>query len=223
MVNDKNENVEDESASAGDEQIAEAPASLETPASVEDKSNMRWCVLRVSSNREDTVCDALTKKVANEALQDKIGQILVPKEKRMASRGSSGKNTKKGVDRKLYPGYVFIELTLEENGAVSEDAWFAIKETPGVGNFIGSIGRPIPMSQEDVDKMLQQVEKAEGGELISVDFVKGDPVKIKEGAFENFEGVVEEILPERGLARVVTTIFGRPTPVELEYWQIEKV
>jgi transcriptional antiterminator NusG len=78
------------------------------------------------------------------------------------------------------------------------------------------------MSQEDVSKMLQQMEKAEEGEPISVEFEKGDQVKIKEGAFENFEGVVDEILPEKGLVRVVTTIFGRATPVELEFWQIEK-
>ena len=198
--------------------------SADSPAEeVAEGSPMKWCVLRVSSNREDTVRDAIEKKVESENLRTKIGQVLVPKEKRQVGRGHSrGKGAKKKIDKKLYPGYIFIELVLEENGSVSEDAWFAIKETPGVGNFIGSTGRPVPMAQEDVDKMLQQVEKAEEGEPISVDFNKGDQVKIKEGAFENFEGVVDEILPDRGLARVITTIFGRPTPVELEFWQIEK-
>jgi transcriptional antiterminator NusG len=92
-----------------------------------------------------------------------------------------------------------------------------------VGDFIGSAGKPSPMAQADVDKMLMQVEKAQDGGPVSVEFAKNDLVKIKEGAFENFEGAVDEVLAEKGLVRVVVTIFGRATPVELEYWQIEKV
>jgi len=218
MVNEDKENLENSTEPAVEE------TGLDASAEVAEDVLLQWCVLRVSSNREDTVREALEKKVASEGLRDKIGKILVPKEKRHVGRGHSpsSKGGKKEIDRKLYPGYIFIQLKLEENGSVAEDAWFAIKETPGVGNFIGSTGKPVPMARNDVDKMLQQVEKAEEGEAISVDFIKGDHVKIKEGAFENFEGVVDEILPDRGLARVVTTIFGRPTPVELEFWQIEK-
>jgi transcriptional antiterminator NusG len=215
--------------SAEEEPQAEEPAleSAESePVSVDqvpdsEKPDMCWCVLRVASNREEHVCNALRKKVQIEGLEDRIGRILVPTEKHRVGRGYPGTG-KKVVDKKLYPGYVFIEIILEEDGSVSEDAWFTIKETAGVGDFIGATGRPIPMSKDDVDKMLQQVEKAEDGEPISVEFRKGDQVKIKEGAFENFEGVVDEILPDKGLVRVVTTIFGRSTPVELEYWQIEK-
>ncbi len=213
---------------AGDETggdgAAEDDSDEESAVAISDDPSMKWCVLRVASNREDTVCDALRKKVSLDELQEKIGGILVPTEKRRVGRGhsASGKAGRKEVNKKLYPGYIFIQLRLEEDGSVAEDAWFAIKDTPGVGNFIGSTGKPVPMSQDDVDKMLQQVEKAKGGEPISVEFSKGDQVKIKEGAFENFEGIVDEILPDKGLARVVTTIFGRSTPVELEFWQIEK-
>lgn len=180
----------------------------------------QWYVLRVASNKEDQVRDALVRKVKIEGLEDRIGQILVPTERRPSPRG---RTTKKFVERKMYPGYVFIEMELDENGRIGEDAWFLIRETTGVGDFIGSGGKPSAMALPDVEKMLLQVAKAQDGAPISVEFVKGDMVKIKEGAFENFEGEVEEVLPEKGLIRVVVTIFGRPTPVELEYWQVEKI
>jgi transcriptional antiterminator NusG len=181
----------------------------------------QWYVLRVASNKEEQVRDALDRKVKIEGLEDKIGRILVPTERRPSPRGR-GAGDKKYVERKMYPGYVFIEMDLEENGSIGEKAWFLIRETTGVGDFIGSAGKPSPMKPADVDKMLLQVEKAQEGAPVSVDFAKGDAVKIKEGAFENFEGVVDEVLGEKGLIRVIVTIFGRATPVELEYWQVEK-
>jgi len=180
----------------------------------------KWYVLRVASNKEEQVRDALERKVKIEGLTDKIGRILVPTERRPSPRGRGGE--KKFVERKMYPGYVFIEMELEEDGTIGEKSWFLIRETTGVGDFIGSVGKPTAMRQVDVDKMLQQVEKAGEGAPLAVEFAKGDAVKIKEGAFENFEGTVDEVLPDKGLIRVVVTIFGRATPVELEYWQVEK-
>lgn len=199
---------------------AEAPAE---PAEMEGtREGMSWCVLRVASNKEEQVREALERKVKIEGLEHCIGRILVPTEKRPAPRGKAkGKN--KTVERKMYPGYVFIEMALEEDGKIDEHAWFTIKETMGVGDFIGASGKPSLMAQNDVDKMLQQVAKAQEGAPVTVEFAKGDMVKIKEGAFENFEGAIDEVLPEKGLVRVVVTIFGRATPVELEYWQVEKV
>jgi len=181
----------------------------------------KWCVLRVASNREEQVREALVRKVKIEGLEEKISQILVPTERRPSPRSRSGE--KKFVERKMYPGYVFIELELSEEGAIGEKEWFLIKETSGVGDFIGSGGKPSPMKPGDVDKMLMQVEKAQAGAPLSVDFAKGDMVKIKEGAFENIEGAIDEVLAEKGLVRVIVTIFGRATPVELEYWQVEKI
>ena len=180
----------------------------------------QWYVLRVASNREEQVLDALDRKVKIEGLEERIGRILVPTERRPSPRSRTG--GKKYAERKMYPGYVFIEMDLQEDGMIGEDAWFLIRETSGVGDFIGSAGRPTPMKQSDVEKMLMQVEKAQEGAPISVEFENGELVKIKEGAFENFEGTVEEVLPDKGLIRVVVMIFGRPTPVELEYWQVEK-
>ena len=180
----------------------------------------QWYVLRVASNKEETVRDALERKVKIEGLDELIGRILVPTERRPSPRGRASE--KKYVDRKMYPGYVFVEMELGEDGRMGEDAWFLIRETSGVGDFIGEAGRPTPMSPGDVDKMLMQVQQAEEGAPVAVEFETGDSVKIKEGAFENFEGSVDEVLADKGLVRVIVTIFSRPTPVELEYWQVEK-
>jgi len=179
----------------------------------------QWYVLRVASNKEDEVRRALERKVKIEGLEERIGRILVPTERRPSPRG---RGEKKFVERKMYPGYVFIEMELEPDGTIGDKAWFLIKETTGVGDFIGAAGKPSAMKASDADKMLLQVEKAEEGAPVSVEFQKGDQVKIKEGAFENFEGAVDEVLPDKGLIRVIVTIFGRATPVELEYWQVEK-
>jgi len=184
-------------------------------------SPMRWYVLRVASNKENQVRDNLERKVRIEGLGQEIGRILVPTERRPSPRTvrSSGK---KYVERKMYPGYVFVEMALGEDGRMSEEAWFLIRETTGAGDFIGPAGRPTAMTDDDVAKMLMQVEKASEGAPVSVEFAKDDQVKIKEGAFENFEGHVDEVLADKGLIRVIVTIFGRATPVELEYWQVEK-
>jgi len=180
----------------------------------------QWYVLRVASNKEDQVRDALERKVKIEGLEEKIGRILVPKDRRPRPRTKP--DERKFVERKLYPGYVFVEMDLEEDGSIGEKAWFLIKETTGVGDFVGSSGRPVPMSAVDVDKMLMQVDRPEDGSTLAVEFKNGDQVKIREGAFEGFEGTVDEVLAEKGLVRVIVTIFGRDTPIELEYWQIEK-
>jgi transcriptional antiterminator NusG len=180
----------------------------------------QWYVLRVASNKEEQVRETLERKVKIEGLEGKIGRILVPTDRRPRPRTRASE--KKFVERKLYPGYVFIEMELEEDGSIGERPWFLIKETTGVGDFVGSGGKPVAMSKSDVDKMLMQVERPEEGSTLAVEFKNGDQVKIKEGAFEGFEGTVDEVLAEKGLVRVIVTIFGRDTPVELEYWQIEK-
>jgi len=182
---------------------------------------MRWYVLRVASNREEQVKEALARKVTLEGLEDVIGRIVVPVEQVKRIRGGKQKVFK----RKLYPGYVFMEIEPGEDGKISEKAWFLIKETIGVGDFVGTEGLPVPMSDSDVAKVLVEVERAteQAAANIKVDVAKGDVVKIREGAFENFEGAVDSIDSERGVVRVIVTIFGRSTPLDIEYWQIEKV
>ena len=178
-----------------------------------------WLVLRVASNKEDSVRDTLEKKVKIESLEEYVGRILVPSEHIKRIKGGQ----QRIQQRKLYPGYVFVEMALEEDGSIPEKPWFAIKETVGVGDFIGAVGKPTPMRDADVEKMLVQAEKPEELPTLSIDFKKGNVVKIREGPFESFEGAVDEILPDKGLVRVIVTIFGRATPLELEYWQLEPV
>ena len=179
---------------------------------------MQWYVLRVASNKEEQVKDALVRKISSEGLEDVISRVEVPVEKVKKIRAGKQRVHK----RKLYPGYVFMEMLTDEEGKVPEKAWFVIKETSGVGDFIGTEGMPTPMRDTDVAKMLIETDKPEEAPTIKVEFEPGDQVKIREGAFENFEGIVDSIDQERGIVKVIVTIFGRSTPLDIEYWQIEK-
>jgi transcriptional antiterminator NusG len=180
---------------------------------------MQFFVLRVASNKEDRVREALARKVKIEGVENTIGRILVPTERVRSMKAG----VRKEADRKLYPGYVFIELELDKNGMIPENVWFLIKETDGVGDFIGSNGKPTPMSPKDQAKMLEEAERPDDTPNIKTEYKKGDKIKVNDGAFVNFEGEVDEIIPDKGMVRIITTIFGRPTPLELEYWQIEKL
>ncbi len=180
---------------------------------------MQFFVLRVASNKEDQVREKLARKVKIEGLEDRVGRILVPTERVRHMKGG----VRKESDRKLYPGYVFVELELEADGRIPDNVWFMIKETEGVGDFIGSNGKPTPMSPKDEAKMLEEAERPEEAPSLKTEYAKGDKVKVTNGPFENFEGEVDEILGDQGKVRIITTIFGRPTPLELEYWQIEKL
>lgn len=181
---------------------------------------MNWYVLRVASNKEEQVRSALERKVKIEGIEDRVGRILVPTLKERRMRGGQVRV----IEKKLYPGYVFVEMACEEDGSIAENVWFLIKETTGVGDFIGSDGKPTRMSDHDVVGMLAASQKAEDEPTLSgLDFKKGDAVKITEGSFENYEGEVESVDTKRGLVTVVLTIFGRSTPVEVEYWQVEKL
>jgi len=180
--------------------------------------NMQWYVLRVASNKEVQVKEALIRKVKKEGLSDIIGRIEVPIDRIKRIRGSK----QMVLTKPKYRGYVFMEMESTDDGRVPEKAWFMIKGTSGVGDFIGTEGFPTAMRDTEVAKMLDEAEKPEAAPSIRVEFKKGDMIKIREGAFENFEGVVDSIDPERGIVKVIVSIFGRSTPLDIEYWQIEK-
>jgi transcriptional antiterminator NusG len=179
---------------------------------------MQWFVLRVASNKELQVRETLERKMKTEGI-DSVGRIVVPVEQIKRIRAGKQRVHK----RKRYPGSVLMEFEPKEDGRIQDDAWFVIKETMGVGDFIGTDGVPTPMRDTEIAKLLKEVEKPEDTPLIKVEFEKGDVVKINEGAFENFEGVVDSIDGERGVVCVIVSIFGRSTPLDIEYWQIEKV
>jgi transcriptional antiterminator NusG len=178
----------------------------------------RWYVVRVQSGRESTVQTALERKLKVAGKTEVIPRVLVPVET-VTEVKAGRKRTRK---KKLYPGYVLVEVVEDEGGKVPRDVWFLVRETPGVGDFVGAHGSPEPMPQADVDKVLAVVERsADKAPQVQIAFKKGDTVKIKEGPLESFDGVVDETIPAKGLVRVIVTIFGRATPVELEYWQVE--
>ena len=130
----------------------------------------------------------------------------------------------RAIRQRKNPGYVFVEMACEADGAVAESVWFLIKETTGVGDFIGSDGKPTSMPDHDVVQMLAACEKAEEEPGLSgLSINKGDQVKITDGAFESYEGEVEAVDERRGMVNVIVSIFGRMTPVEVGYWQLEKV
>jgi|RhiMethySRZTD1v2_1073278.scaffolds.fasta_scaffold45114_4 transcriptional antiterminator NusG len=175
--------------------------------------NLRWYVVRVQSGREESVKDGLLRRVNAAGLNTKITNVIVPTEKVTEIR--SGRKTVR--EKKLYPGYIMIQMLQDK------DAWFLVRETPGIGDFLG-LKEPIPMAEHEVNKMLvEQTGAEEEKPRIKIDFQKGDTVRVKEGAFENFDGIVEEINSQKGLVGITITIFGRATRVELEYWQVEKV
>ncbi len=184
------------------------------------RPGMNWYVLRVASNKEDQVREALERKVKIEQLEGRVGRVLVPTQREKRMRGG----TARVYHRKLYPGYVFVEMATDDDGRIPENVWFVIKETTGVGDFIGSGGKPSPMPLDDVKKMLAAAVKPEGTPtLANLAFKPGDKVKVSEGPFENFEGTVDEINTQKGTVRVIVAIFGRPTPIEMEYWQVEQL
>ncbi len=184
------------------------------------RPGMGWYVLRVASNKEDQVREALERKVKIEALEQRVGRVLVPTQREKRVRGG----TSRVYHRKLYPGYVFVEMATDSDGRIPENVWFVIKETTGVGDFIGSGGKPSPMPMGDVETMLAAtIKPEESPALANLAFKQGDKVKVTEGPFENFEGTVDEINTQKGTVRVIVMIFGRPTPIEIEYWQVEQL
>jgi transcriptional antiterminator NusG len=188
------------------------------PVEIIDESpeeiRMDWYILKVQSNRERSIAEALERKMRIEGLDRFFDQVIVPTEKVTEFKGGK----KKIVERKLYPGYIVVHMH------INDDTWFAVRETSGVGDFTGAGGKPTPMLPQEVSRIVQteEEETAEAPKL-DIKFSSGDKVKVKEGNFENFEGEVNTIDEASGRVTVMINIFGRSTPVELEYWQIEGV
>jgi transcriptional antiterminator NusG len=189
-------------------------APPEQPAEAAESVEKNWYILKVQSNREETIADGLRRRAAIAGLGDHFGEVIVPTE--MVTEFKGGK--KKVVKRKLYPGYIVVHMH------INEDTWFLVRDTPGIGDFTGSGGKPIPMQAHEISRLItKQEETAEEAPKLKISFKPGDRVKINEGTFENFEGDVDSIDQTNGRVTVMINIFGRSTPVELEYWQIESV
>ena len=171
------------------------------------------------SGQENKVRENIEKRVKTEEMSDVIFEVLVPTER--VSEIKRGKKSE--TTRKFFPGYLIVEHALARREQSARWAtWYFIRETPGVIGFAGTKDRPIPMRQSEVDNMLAQMREREEKVKPKVSFEVGETVKVADGPFQNQNGIVEEIDPDRGKLRVSVTIFGRATPVELEYWQVER-
>lgn len=185
---------------------------------------MEWYIVKVQSNREDSVRSALERKIRREGKEHLFGEIIVPEEKVTEFKNQR----KRVVRRKLYPGYIVLQM-VRSGSEAHEDAQMLVRSVPGIGDFVGSKGKgnvvvPTPLSPQEVDRIVaRREEKMDETPRLKISFKTGDRVKITEGTFENFEGDVEHIDEANGRVTVMINIFGRSTPVELEYWQIESV
>jgi transcription termination/antitermination protein NusG len=185
----------------------------------------RWFVLRVGTNRESRTKKQLWSRIQTHDLTDKIAQLLVVTERVTEIKGGQ----RRTVERKVYPGYVMAEIEVDdESGKIPPEVWHLIRDMPGQIKFVGNPDdpdKPQPLGKDEVDKMLAQVARllAEEPGKTTIDFQVGEQVRIKEGSFENFEGTVEELQPEKGMVKVSIMVFGRPTPIDFESWKVEKV
>jgi transcriptional antiterminator NusG len=177
----------------------------------------QWFIIHTLSGQEQKVKESIEKRIKTEEMGDFVKEVMVPMEKVVEVR-----NQKKTVStRKLWPGYVFVDMVLlDEDNRTIEKPWYFIKETQGVIGFLSD--PPTPTPAEEVESIKNQISASEEHERPKVSFDVGETVKINNGPFLNFSGVIEEVEPERGKLKVTVNIFGRNTPVELEYWQVEK-
>src|SRR4051794_17320518 len=205
----------DEAAELEEEPVVVAPRGpIEETPEEEEAIHMDWFILKVQSNRERTIAEALERKMKIEGYERFFDQAIVPTEKVTEFKGGK----KKVVERKLYPGYIVVHMH------INDDTWFAVRETSGVGDFTGAGGKPTPMLTQEVAKIIHKdEEETSESPKLDIKFTTGDKVKVKEGNFESFEGEVNTIDEASGRVTVMINIFGRSTPVELEYWQIEAV
>lgn len=172
-----------------------------------------WYVVHTQTGLEDKVKAALEGKIASHGLQELITQVVIPTEQ--VSEIRSGK--RKISQRKFFPGYLLVEMEL------TEETYLFVKTVPGITGFIGVGKKPMPLPQSEVDNILKRTQETQSKPSPKVLFEKGEQVRVIEGPFVNFNGTVDEINPEKGKLKVNVSIFGRSTPVELEFWQIEKV
>jgi transcriptional antiterminator NusG len=175
------------------------------------EQDRNWYVIHTYSGYEDAVAKNLKQRIESLAMEDKIFNVIVPKEKKIKIK--NGK--RKTVEEKIYPGYVLVEMI------VTDASWYVVRNTPRVTGFLGAGTTPIPVSKPDMDDLMKRMEMGEPE--FTIDFEVGANVKVTDGPFKGFEGKVSEIDKERGKIKVLVNMFGRDTPVELDSLQIKKV
>jgi transcription termination/antitermination protein NusG len=193
------------------EAAAEPEPQAEPAAPIDDGKN--WYIIHTYSGFEQKVADSLRSRAQAFGFSDKIGQILIPTEEVMELRAGKKVTSK----RLLYPGYVLVQMEM------NDQLWHEVKNTPRVTGFVGGGNSPVPLSSDEVNSILYRQQTSAKTPRPKMTFEKNETVKIIDGPFANFSGKVDEINPERNTLRVLVTIFGRATPVELDFLQVEKI
>ena len=178
-----------------------------------DDAQKNWYIVHTYSGFEKKVAESLQERVRAYQLQNDIGEVLIPTEDVVEMRGGKKVVTAK----RFFPGYILVEMNM------SDHAWHVVKNTPKVTGFVGAGTKPTPLSKEEVDHILEQVKTAAEKPKPKYMFEKGEQVRINEGPFTSFNGVVDEVNLDKNTLKVMVTIFGRSTPVELDFLQVEKI
>ena len=179
----------------------------------------QWYFIHTYSGHENKVVESLQARIRDMELAEQITEVLLPKETVVEMRG----NKRIESSRMFYPGYVLVEIECDEKGKIPDNVFHAIKSTPKVTGFLGTENKPIAISEEEAGRILQQVQEGVERPKPSVTFEIGEQVRVADGPFASFNGLVEEVDEERARLKVAVSIFGRATPVELEYGQVEKL
>jgi transcriptional antiterminator NusG len=206
-----------EGAEAAPAEGGEPAAAPETPKN----PNMRWYIVHTYSGFERKVKESLESRILAFGMQEKIGKVLIPTEPVTEVRGGKKYTT----ERMFFPGYVLVEMDLTgfRAGGDGDQVWHLVKSTPRVTGFVGTANDPTPLSEEEVNQIVYRVSVGKEKPKLKVKFEKNESVRITEGPFANFNGIVDEVNEDRETLKVMVTIFGRATPVELEFGQVEKV
>ena len=218
MVDDDDEDLEGVAAAAVDPIEEFVDDSVVEQAAVESQE-MEWYILKVQVNRENSICDGLRRRIKVEGMDSYFGEVLVPTED-VREYTKAGKQ--RVVKKKLYPGYIVVQMK------VTEKSFFLVRETDGIGDFTGTGGKPVALSADEISRIIRasKPEMLEDGEEViktSIPFKLEDRVRVKEGYFQNYEGEVSNVDERNGRVTVLINIFGRPNPVELDHWHVEKV
>jgi transcriptional antiterminator NusG len=195
------------------EEASQQQPQAGAPPAEGEAAPKQWYIIHTQTGQELKVKGSLESKVQQGLAAGRIGQVLVPTERVAEVR--AGK--KRISERKFFPGYILIEMEM------TDESWHLVRTTPGVTGFIGAGRKPVSLSESEVSEILRQTEERKDKPTPRVTFQKGEGVRVIEGPFTNFSGVIEEVNTARGKLKVLVSIFGRQTPVELEFWQVERL
>ena len=227
-----NDETNKEAAAPESSPVEQPPADVPAAAAVEGEAaeapapqrpknpNMRWYIVHTYSGFEKKVRESLQSRIQAFGLEQKIGNVLIPTEPVTEVRGGK----KYTIERMFYPGYVLVEMDLTgfRSGGEGDHVWHVVKSTPRVTGFVGTANDPTPLSEDEVNQIVYRVAVGKDKPRLKVKFEKNEAVKITEGPFASFTGLVDEVNEDRETLKVMVTIFGRSTPVELEFGQVEK-